>query len=367
MISVRSVDVYRANIPLRKPFRIATMVTTDAELVFVRIVDSSGLVGWGEAAPLRSINGETQATCLAACYDLAGFLVGQLFESAASAVALMESILAGQATARSALDMALFDIESQAAGVSLVELLGGKARRMPTDLTIPIVPASEANELAAEIVAAGYKSVKVKLGDGIGNDFVRVKAVRSAAPEARVRVDANQAYDARTALDLLNLLSDLDIEFCEQPVKRHDHEGLGRLHATSPVPVMADESVFTSRDAEALLKGKRCDLLNIKLSKSGGLAEGLRIAETARAHQARCMHGGMVETRLGTTAAGHLASSSDVFHWFDLDSFHSHRDDPVIGGMVHDQGDAVLPSGPGLGATIDPAFLAQCEKRTVGQ
>lgn len=365
MLQVTSVDVFKADIPLRKPFRIATMVTKDAEIVFVRVTTIDGLVGWGEAAPLRSINGETQATCLAACHDLAGFLVGRQFDSATEAVALMESVLAGQATARSALDMALFDIEAQALGLPLVVHLGGQPRRMPTDLTIAIVPPDEAAEQAREIVSSGYRAVKVKLGDGPENDAARVAAVRDAVPDAAIRVDANQAYDAATALPLLQVVGRYDVEFCEQPVRRHDHLGLGRLHATSPVPVMADESVFTSLDAADLLKADRCELINIKLSKAGGLAEGRRIATVAANSGGRCMHGGMVETRLGATAAAHLASSSTVFRWFDLDSFHSQCADPVLGGMVHDQGDAVLPDSPGLGATVDPAFLKDCEVRQV--
>lgn len=365
MLSIHSIDVYKAEIPLRHPFRIATMVTTAAEIVFVRISTADGLVGWGEAAPLRSINGETQATCLAACFDLAGFLVGQVFGSTVEAVALMESVLAGQATARSALDMALFDLEAQQAGKPLVEFLGGHARKMPTDLTIAIVPPGEAHDQAEAIVSDGYSAIKVKLGDGPDNDVARVTAVRDAAPQAAIRVDANQAYDAQTALGLLQALAKFDIEFCEQPVKRYDHLGLGRLHATSPVPIMADESVFTARDATELLRNEKCNLLNIKLSKSGGLAEGKKIAQYAASQGARCMHGGMVETRLGSTGAAHLASSDPVFQWFDLDSFHSHSADPVLGGMIHENGDAVLPSAPGLGATVDPGFLAQCEVRTV--
>ncbi|MBS1708258.1 MAG: dipeptide epimerase [Armatimonadetes bacterium] len=365
-LSPVQVEIFKAEIPLRKPFRIATMVTRDAELVFVRVIDASGLVGWGEAAPLRSINGETQSTCLAACEDLAQFLVGQTFDSNIEAASMMESALAGQATARSALDMALNDVEAQKAGKPLVELLQGKARRMPTDLTVPIVAPDEAAEQAVNFVAGGYGAVKIKLGDGPANDLARVNAVRDAIPAAvRVRVDANQAYDAETAKDLLDDLSAFDIEFCEQPVARYELKGLQWLHQTSPVPVMADESVFTDRDAWYLLKDKVCGLLNVKLSKCGSLHNGRNIGLVAAKFGAACMHGGMVESRLGATAASHLASSQEVFKWFDLDSFHSHSEDPILGGMVHVNGDAVLPDAVGLGATVDPVFLARCERRVV--
>ncbi len=366
MISVASVDVYKAEIRLRKPFRIATMETRDAEIVYVRVLTREGLVGWGEAAPLRSINGETQGTCLSACYDLAKLLVGETFETADLAADAMASALAGQATARSALEMACYDIESQAAGLPLVGLLGGSARRMQTDLTISIVDAGEAGTLAKEIVSAGYRAVKVKLGDSPDSDLLRVTAVREAVGwEVGIRVDANQAYDTDTALALLSKLAPFEIEFCEQPVRRYDHEGLARLHRDSPVPIMADESVFTNRDAVQLFGSGVVDRINIKLSKSGGLGEGSRIACTAKASGGRCMIGGMVESRLGATAAAHLASSSDVFQWYDLDSFNGQAEDPVIGGMVHEGGEAVLPDSVGLGASVDPTFLRRCEVRTV--
>ena len=129
---------------------------------------------------------------------------------------------------------------------------------------------------------------------------------------------------------------------------------------------MADESLFNSRDALRLVAQEACDYFNIKLAKSGGLNEALKIAAVAEAAGIPCMVGCMSETRLALTAAAHLASARPIIRFLDLDSADMHAVDPVLGGMTYGQGGRLaLPEGPGLGAEPDPVFLKGLESFVV--
>ena len=348
---IAAVDVFPFSVPLKRPFQIATMTSYAANGVFVAIRTDDGRTGWGEANPLASINGETQGTCLAAVEHLAPWLVGQDPRQAASLSTAMRAVLDSQAAARAALDMALYDLAAQAAGLPLYAYLGGVERDLPTDVTIGIMPPEEAAEQALAIVEDGFQRVKIKLGSGLADDVERVAAVAQSVPESvYLRVDANQGYLRDDALTLLEHLGDVGIEFCEQPVARHDWDGMAYLVGRSPIPIMADESLFSSTDAQHLIQHKACTMMNVKLSKSGGIREGWRIAEVAASAGIPCMMGGMVETRLGVTAAAHLACAHGSFRFFDLDSHMPHAEDPIEGGVTYEGGLCRLPSAPGLGA-----------------
>lgn len=332
------------------------MVSHTVDGVFVA-VESDGAIGWGEAMPFHAINGETQGTCLESLKFLSPFLIGADASRPTPLSRWLSDLLPTQTTALCALDVALHDLAAQRLGVPLWHALGGEPRPLPTDLTIGIVDPEVAGARAAQIASQGFVAVKVKLGDGIDNDIARVEAVRCGAPEATIRVDANQAYDRETAFEMLSEISGFAIEFCEQPVRRRDWTGLKWLHERAPVPVMADESCFSAEDAAGLMRSESCNLINVKLCKSGGIGEALEIASTVRNHFGRCMIGGMAETRLGVTASAHVGCSDPSFCYFDLDAHVGHAEDPIEGGIRIESGEVFLPDGPGLGAWPVMGFL----------
>ncbi len=351
-------DLFPFEVPLVASFRIATMECVAAQGVFVRLRTDDGLVGWGEATPLHSINGETQATCVATLPSLIPLVVGEDPRSIAALVERMEHVLPGQSAAASAIEMALYDLAGKAEGMPLWRMLGGANRRLATDQTIGIKPPADAAADAVRFVGMGHRAIKIKVGSDVHEDVERVRLVRDAiGTTASIRVDANQGFECEEALSFLKRIAPFDIEFCEQPVRRDDISGMTHLNAMSPVPIMADESLFTPADALHLLREKACSLFNIKLSKSRGILRGLEIAAIAEAAKIPCMIGGMIETRLGVTAAAHLGASRPIFHHFDLDAHTGHRDDVVIGGIRIERGDVILPEAAGLGAEPDPAFL----------
>jgi L-alanine-DL-glutamate epimerase-like enolase superfamily enzyme len=192
--------------------------------------------------------------------------------------------------------------------------------------------------------AAAYPILKVKLGTDRDADIVR--AVRRAAPDKTVRVDANAAWAVKQALQMIDVLVEHGVEFVEQPVQARDIDGLRYVRERSKLPVIADESCVTSADIPRLIGA--VDGINIKLSKCGGLREALRMIAAARAHGLLVMAGCMVETSLGVTAAAHFAPLLD---FADLDGAALLRDDPHIGATI-DGGVIRLPDGPGLGVAL---------------
>ena len=178
-----------------------------------------------------------------------------------------------------------------------------------------------------------------------------MKAVRGAAKAAKIRIDANQAWTPKLAVRLLTQMQDagLDIELVEQPVKARDFEGLKFVTANSPVPVMADESVFSPRDALDIMQRRAADMLNIKLMKCGGLTNALRIVSAAEVYGVECMMGCMSEAKVSVTAAAHLACAKSIITRIDLDGPALCSEDPVHGGAEFKGREIRLPERPGLG------------------
>lgn len=348
-------------VPLVNPFRIATMECRAAEGVWARVRTAGGLVGWGEATPLASINGETQGTVIEALKMYTRVGGADWISRRAEAMQTCRRALPGHGAALSALEMAIWDVLAQQAGLPLWALLGGDGQPRPTDATIGIVEPEVAAERAQSILDRGFRHIKIKLGDSPAADMARVEAVAAVAEDheeiVALRVDANQAYKRDTAIEVLNGCVDYGVEFCEQPVARFDHAGLAFCHEFGGTPVMADESCFGPEDVVALARVNACGLVNVKVSKAGGLERSLDTARAARAAHMECMMGGMVETRLGVTAALHVAMSDPAFRWFDLDAAMGHAEDPILCGVEYRDGHAVAPDHLGLGASPDPAYL----------
>ncbi|MCW5941999.1 MAG: dipeptide epimerase [Fimbriimonadaceae bacterium] len=360
---ITDVAVYKWDIPLSEPFRIATMVTDVAPNILVRVTTDEGLVGWGEGSPLHSIVGETQGICLAAAKDLRAFVLGRDPLEIAALSAEMARFLPHNTTTACAFDMAFHDVAAKRAGLPLWRNLGGTRRPLPIDVTISIVSAKEARRAATEIFDAGYDIIKMKLGGEPADDLERVEAVREeVGPGATIRVDANQGWDRIAAVEALQALEEFDVEFCEQPLRAHDLAGLQWVAKQTTIPIMADESLFGPESALELVLHDVVPMFNIKLSKSRGIHYGRQIAAIAEAGGIRCMVGAMVESKLGLTAIAHFATTSPAMRYFDLDTTYGQKEDPVLGGVTVAEGCVHLPDGLGIGAEPDPGWLSRCER-----
>jgi L-alanine-DL-glutamate epimerase-like enolase superfamily enzyme len=366
-LQITGISVSRANIPLVAPFRIALGVISEAESLFVRVDTDAGVCGWGETSPISQITGDTQAISLAAAADLAKLLLGKDPLDIEGRVAEMGRFMAFNSGVRSAFDMALYDVAGKVAGLPLYALLGGRKRSLGSDQTIGLDEPQAMAEKAAGLQGTGVPAIKVKLGTTAEEDLRRIARIREAVgTELPLRIDANQGWDFPTAVGVLSRLQSSGIEYCEQPLVRWDLDGFRRLRERVSIPIMADESVFDHHDAFRLVASGCCDYLNIKLAKSGGIHTALKIDAVAEASGSRCMIGCMMESRLGLTAAAHLAAARPNIRYLDLDSHLQLEQDPIVGGGRWEGATITLPDEPGIGAAVDPAFLASCEQATFG-
>ncbi len=337
---------------LRVPFKTALRTVDSIEDVVLELECSDGRVGRGEAPPTAAITGETLDSITAALRDhICPKLVGRDIEDFQAICTEVQNAIIGNSSAKAAADIALWDLYAQYCGLPVYKLLGGGDPLLVTDLTISVNNPDIMAKDAEYGVKCGYDVLKIKVGVNPELDFVRLKAVRGAAKDAKIRIDANQAWTPRQAVRLLTQMQDagLDIELVEQPVKARDIEGLKFVTENSPVPVMADESVFSPKDALDIMQRRAADLLNIKLMKCGGLTNALRIASAAEVCGVECMMGCMLEAKVSVTAASHLACAKSIITRIDLDGPALCSEDPVLGGAAFNGREIRLPDRPGLG------------------
>ncbi len=323
----------------RHPFIIARGGHTHFRTVLVTLRDQDGLEGIGEAAA-TAYYGETVDTVTAVLGDYAAQLGNDPWAIAAIEERLQHTVGRNPA-ARAALSMALHDLLGRRVGQPLWRLWGLDPQRVPqTTFTVGLDTLDRIASKAAEAVADGYPILKVKLG---GEDDAGVLAAIRSAHAGEIRVDANAAWSAATAIRILPMLAEFGVTLLEQPVPADDIEGLRRVRQAASIPVMADESCVTSADIPRLVGV--VDGINIKLAKCGSLREAHRMIAIARAHHLQVMLGCMIESSVGITAAAHLAPLAD---YLDLDGAALLADDPFIGVTI--AGGAVrLPDAPGLG------------------
>lgn len=278
----------------------------------------------------------------------------------------LDAYTAKNPTIKSAFDMALYDLAAKAEGKPLYQFLGGKKRTIETDMTIGINTAEEMAASARKYLEEGASILKIKLGKNVKDDLERLQRIRQAVgPNMLLRVDVNQGWCYNDAVFALQGIRELGVEFCEQPMLTFYDDCLPELCRQSPVPIMADESCYNHHDARKLINSGSCHFINIKLAKSGGLAEAIRIQNTAENAGIPCMIGGMLESRLALTANLHLAYASPAIQFFDLDSCKiGQLEDPVTEGATYDGFFLNTPDLPGIGADVDETFLKKCKKWT---
>lgn len=362
-MKITKIEVYRLNIKMKSPFRIATMVTENALNVLVRLKTDEGITGWGEACPFHALTGETQEIAIAAAKEISPLLFGKNPLEINNLTKVLNSFLPHNSTIKSSFDMALYDIAAKAANMPLYNFLGGRKKTLETDLTIGLSSLDDTVEEAAKIVDMGFNTIKVKVGGNPEEDYMRLKRISETVGKGiKLRIDANQGWDSVFALKMLKKFEEFEIEFCEQPVPAWDIKGLKKIRQLSPIPIMADESLFTPHDALILVENSAVDYFNIKLSKSGGLKGASSIAEVADAAGLPTMVGCMLESRLGLTAAAHFAASYEIIKFADLDGHFEHAEDFVIGGIEVKEGKVSLPEDPGLGAEFPEDYIEKLDK-----
>jgi L-Ala-D/L-Glu epimerase len=320
------------SLALAEEFAIARSARTASDVVRVEL-EHDGLVGRGEAAPIY-YRGETTATASAFLDDASGRLGDDPF-----ALERILGKLGGDAAGRSALDAALHDWAGRRLGVPVWRLLGLSREAPVTSYTIGIDTVAGTRDRARR--AGGFRALKIKVGGA--EDLARLEAVR-AESDAPLRVDANEGWTLESARELVPALVELGVELIEQPFPADDLGSFRALRELQPrPPLVVDEGCHDLGDV-ARVAGY-ADGINVKLAKSGGLREAVRMIHAARALDLRVMVGCMVESQLGVAPAAQIASLAD---WVDLDGHLLLADEPFAGLELAEG--RVLPSqGAGLG------------------
>jgi L-alanine-DL-glutamate epimerase-like enolase superfamily enzyme len=365
---ITKIEIYASTIKLKEPFVISLGALTHAENVVIVIHTKEGLIGFGECSPFLTINGESMGTALVVGQLLAKGLKEQNALDIAACSSLMNRLIYGNSSIKSAFDMALYDIASQHAELPLYAFLGGKKTKMiQTDYTISFGPLDKMIRDAELIKSKGFQIIKIKLGGAKEEDIQRVKSIRGkVGDELAIRIDANQGWTPTDALEILKAIAPYNIQHCEEPIPRWQFMELAALRTQSPIPIMADESCCDQHDAERLIALHACDLINVKLGKSAGIFNALKIMRLAEQAKMNLQIGGFLESRLAFTASAHLAMCSDRVVFYDFDTPLMFEDDPVIGGIQYQaHGIVQLPDATGLGAVMDKGYLKKLAKVVV--
>ncbi|MBF0388164.1 MAG: dipeptide epimerase [Candidatus Omnitrophica bacterium] len=318
---VKEIAVLPLRAPLVTPFRIATGQHDVLDNILLRIELVDGTPGYGEAAVVEHITGETVPQTMASLKECGAALIGEDIADYRTLLWAFKERFTGNHAALAAFEMAVLDAFTRSMKIPLWSLFGAHPVKLATDITIVIGSLAEAAAGVKAFAARGFRSFKIKVGRDPELDLERVLAVAKCAPKAMIILDANQAFTAEGMLKFLKQLKRQGVVpvLLEQPVKKADWEGLKKLTRCAGMPVCADESVGSLAAASAALKAGVVNAVNVKLMKSGFI-EGEAIARLARARGARLMMGAMMESSLAITAGAHFAAGLGCFEFIDLDT-----------------------------------------------
>lgn len=341
------------SVPLRVPFKTALRTVESLKDVIVEIHTDTGSIGYGEAPPTAKVTGDTLGGIISALREnISVAIIGRDICDLEDIFTALNGCIVKNAGAKAAADMAVWDLYGQLYGIPVYKLLGGSRKRLETDITISVNPPEEMARDAINAVKRGYDTLKIKVGSTPELDIERLTEVRRAVGDGvQIRIDANQGWKPKQAVHMLNAMQDrgLNLELVEQPVVAADIEGLKYVTDRSPVPVLADESVFSPLDALRIMQQRAADLINIKLMKCGGIYNALKIVSAAEVYGVECMLGCMLEAKVSVNAAVHLACAKKVITRIDLDGPVLCSEDPVDGGAIFDGKEIFVSDDPGMG------------------
>ncbi|MBM4259871.1 MAG: hypothetical protein FJ145_00340 [Deltaproteobacteria bacterium] len=352
-MKIEKVETRTLEMPYTKPLVTATNNFTVARGVLVSVVTLQGIEGYGYA-DLFPRAGETPETARHVIDAiLTPKVIGKELEDLAKIRAEMDRTLTGHPRAKSALEGAMIDALARAYHIPLSVMLGGKCRSEIQVIKMVSVGAPDAMAQEAKELAAGGLALKLKVSGDIRKDLPRVAAVRKAVgDDVFIKIDANEAYNAKDAIRLAKGLADLGVGVFEQPVPRDQFDALWEVKQHAPIKIEADQSCRNFADAQILIKNRMVDSINTGIPKVGSLNEVRRIAELCEQNGIRCALSNTAGSMVGDAAAVHLAAATPgISPLCELGEFEVITGDPFFGLSV-EKGTIAVPEGEGLGVSL---------------
>ena len=357
---IAKIETAEVNIPLVTPFKTALRTVNSVNDIVVRVTADDGRMGFGEAPPTAVITGDTKGSIRCAVEEfIAPNLIGMEIDNLDGMMKKLHGCIVKNTSAKAAVDMALYDLYAQSCRKPLYRVLGGSRTEVETDLTISVNGGDEMVEDSLKAVKQGFRILKIKVGKEGVKDIERIREIRAAVgPEIRLRIDANQGWTAKDAVRIIRAMEDsgIEMDLVEQPVNAHDFDGMKFVTANVATPVLADESVFSPEDAVRIIQNRAADLINIKLMKTGGIYEALKICAIAESYGVECMIGCMLESKIAVSAAAHLAAGKGIITRADLDGPSLCSVDPYTGGPIYEGAMIRMNENDGIGITGVPGF-----------
>jgi L-alanine-DL-glutamate epimerase-like enolase superfamily enzyme len=354
-MKITNITVHAVSRPVRAEFAIVSAAGSHpvSDFAQVEITADNGVSGIGEASVTAVWSGETQASVIHAISNiLAPVLMGRDPQDVAAAAEVMDRALVDNPFTKAAVEMALLDLAGKSLGVPAFVLLGGRRRTGPIGLKFSIgaFKPAKAAQVALRAAEMGLKAVKIKVGLDVATDIERVEAVRRELGEDfPIGVDANGGWTEAETVAALPQLERLGVMVLEQPLRRGDFLGSRRIRNRTAIPVMLDESIFTSEHALEAVRQSACDLISIYPGKNGGILKSLAIANLAAVAGMECIIGSNLEMETATAAMVTLAATAPALC--------ERVNHDIIGPLYYDGGSqiqyesgcVVQLTGPGLG------------------
>jgi o-succinylbenzoate synthase len=353
-MKIQSIRFGMLNVPLKTPFKTAMRTVKEIEDVVVIMETDTGHTGYGSAPATAVITGDTHGSIIEAISKIIfPALIGRDIEDLNQLTETVQHCIVRNFSAKAATEIAIYDLYGQLYGAPLYKLLGGGDNVITTDITISVDYIDKMVEDTMAAIDLGFETLKIKVGKDPALDIERIKAIYAAVNErALIRLDANQGWTPKQTVSVLRALeeSGVRLELVEQPVRGDDIEGMKYVTERIHTPVMADESSFGPQEAIELIRTRAADIINIKLMKTGGISNAIKIADIAGVYGVDCMIGCMLESSIGVAAAAHVAvAKASIITKVDLDTPALGQYDPVSSGVQFSNAEITITDLPGLG------------------
>jgi muconate cycloisomerase len=386
MSEIRSVETIVVQLPTRREHKWTGLTEPIGRYVLVRMTDTDGRVGWGEAPALKDWGGEfgryfgESQVIVETIIEkyLAPIVLGLELGNVVELHSRMDNLIKGYPYAKAAVEFAFYDLSSRALGVPVHFLLGGRARKwIPVTHSLGLISVADAENEAAKVASEGIKTIKIKVGMDVKRDIEVVRAVRSAVgPDVELCVDANEGY--RTPGEAIGAVREMEkykLKYVEQPVQ--GIEGLAAVARAIDQPVMADESAWNAHDVIQIIDKRAAQIVSIYTTKPGGLYKAMEVNAVCRAAGIICNVNGSVETGVGNLANIQLAAAASavVLSCVVPVSTPADAQSGQVGGIYYTDdlleqpfnlvdGAIEVPESPGMGIDVDEAKIEKYRVRT---